>query len=323
MAVTKVKEWSSWAGWRDPPGLVRLDPPREPRNEIGANREFLDAVIAMVHEYAQFWPLTLRQCHYRLLTRDLYRARAGLYTNTRANYNALSDLLGRARVLGELPWEALTDPTRDWTHLYAHPDLPAFVRHELELFLANYQRLLLRSQPAHIELVCEKTTAIGIIEQAVGDFTLQVGRSGGQSSVDFIHRASQRFWESGKLWMVLLLAGDLDKSGGDICDAWVRGLRDDHGLGEKLRAYRVAVTQDQVDEYGLKPAPKEEGLISTAYELEAFEPAELQDVVQTALGNVLDMSLLERERRRYRRELEELTKLRSDIHRYLARKIKA
>lgn len=331
MTARRLPRSALWADWTDPPGLVRLDPPPEPRGQIGPRRQpLLDAVVELLEQYRGLWPLTVRQVHYRLLPRGVVRdTRDGkLYVNDPNSYKVLSDVLTIARVHGVVPWEALHDPTRDWTDLFAHPDLPAFVADELALFLTHYHRLLLQTQPVHVDLIIEKTTAVGIVAAAVTDLILPVGRGGGQTSADMIHRAAERFRASGKDRAVVLIGGDLDKSGDDIPLNWARCLRDEHGLGDQLRAYKIAVTEAQVGEYALKGVPAKDGQErdgddgATAYELEAFEPDVLQAVIRAGVESVLDLDLVEKERRKYRRELKRLEQLRADACRYLSRKLK-
>jgi hypothetical protein len=300
------------SGKPDSTPLWLITPPPKRRRKIGRLKEpMLQAVFAVFKQYRELLPITVRQLHYRLLIRHVITnaRRRTLYRNTKACYNDLCDLTGRARLEGRLPWAWLHDPTRDWTPNYVRPDRDAFVRDELTVFLEGYRRNLLQSQRVHIEVVCEKTTAVDIIAAAVRQFGLPVGRGGGQASTDFIHRVAERFRASGKCAGVLLVAGDSDKSGDDICDNWVRGLRDEHGLGDWLSAYKVAVTPDQVRQYGLAGWQRDG---QTAYELEAFEPDVLQAVVRDAVTSVIDVDLFERERRKWRRELRELEQMRAD-----------
>jgi ParB-like chromosome segregation protein Spo0J len=93
-----------------------------------AKRPMLDAAIAVIEQYRDYWPLTLRQIHYRLLTRhvlrnankpETYKNKRGVHNNRYVNnlesYKDLSDLLTRARLIEEVPWESMHDPTRPRT----------------------------------------------------------------------------------------------------------------------------------------------------------------------------------------------------------------
>lgn len=88
--------------------------------EIGERRsEFLAAVKGVVQDLEQFWPVTVRTVHYRLLnnpplTQVTSEANERWrYRNDVASYNKLSDLLTLARYHSHVPWRAIADATRE------------------------------------------------------------------------------------------------------------------------------------------------------------------------------------------------------------------
>ena len=80
--------------------------------------EFLAAAVDVINRLENFWPLTVRQVHYKLLndppltqvTKE--RNEHWRYRNDTASYNRLSSLFVSARYLGHVPLTALDDPTR-------------------------------------------------------------------------------------------------------------------------------------------------------------------------------------------------------------------
>jgi hypothetical protein len=89
-----------------------------------------------------------------------------------------------------------------------------------------------------------------------------------------------------------------------VCAAWTRELRDEHGIEGQIRACKVAVNPEQVEEYDLQPIPLKDGESKSAqtkadryreehgdnvYELEAFEPDVLQAILRNAIRDVLDL----------------------------------
>lgn len=272
-------------------------------------RPMLDAAVAVLEQYRSYWPLTLRQVHYRLLTRQVLRnAKTGLpYTNTSQSYKDLSDLLNRARLLGLVPWESMHDPTRPRTDWRQWENAGAYVREELDGLLGGYKRNLLQTQPAYVELVVEKITVQDIAERAAGHYHVPVGVGRGYTSATSLDETADRFFASGKDHFVLLIAGDLDPEGENISATWGGCLRDEHGV-TNLTTVKVGVNPDQVREFGLQPLPVKESSSRAAgfaavhgtsvYELEAFEPEQLQRVIRDAIRGVLDLRLFAEEQRK-------------------------
>ena len=272
-------------------------------------RGMLDAAVAVVEQYRDYWPLTLRQIHYRLLTRSVLRnARTGLkYDNSQKAYKDLSDLLSRARLEELVPWESMHDPTRPRTEWEQWNNVGEYMRGELDSFLCGYHRDLLQSQPAYVELVVEKITVQEIAERAAYSYRVPVGVGRGYASVTALEETAARFFASGKDEFVLLIASDLDPEGENISETWGACLRDEHGV-ENLKVVKVGVNPEQVAEYGLSPLPVKDTSSRAAgytaehgesvYELEAFEPSVLQQIIRDAIRKTLDMEMFAKERER-------------------------
>jgi hypothetical protein len=300
-----------------------------------AKGPMLRAAMAIIGQYKKYWPLTLRQIHYRMLTRNVLRHACrpeSLYANTQQCYKDLSDLLSRARLAGLVPWESMHDPTRPQTRWRQWDNVGLYMRDQAESFLTGYKRNLLQSQPAYVELVVEKITVHDIANRAASYYHVQVGVGRGYSSVTCLDETADRFFASGKDQMVMLIAGDFDPDGENICETWAACLRDEHGIGD-LTTVKVGVNPDQVRTFNLSPLPLKEGASKSAktkaakfaaehghqvYELEAFEPDQLQRIIRDAIRDVLDMNLFAQEQRKesedarhlmaYRKQVQELLK---------------
>jgi hypothetical protein len=285
-------------------------------------RAMLDAAIAVLEQYRDYWPLTLRQIHYRLLTRNVPRnttPKKGqsivIYDNSQEAYKDLSGLLTRARLTGEVRWESMHDPTRPRTRWRQYDSVAEYTREQLDAFLCGYKRNLLQSQSAYVELVVEKITAQEIAERAAGYFHVPVGVGRGYTSTTSLDETAERFRASGKEKMILLIAGDLDPEGEDASSYWDRCLRDEHGV-EYLTTVKVAVNPDQVEQFNLPPLPMKESSSRAAgfkaahgdevYELEAFEPDQLQAIIRDAIQQVLDMELFAAEQTKEREDARHL-----------------
>jgi hypothetical protein len=76
----------------------------------------LQAVREVLQAQRAYWPLSVRQVHYRLLGPDaplLHASKSdSQYRNDKASYRAAIDILARGRVAGLIPWQAIDDLTR-------------------------------------------------------------------------------------------------------------------------------------------------------------------------------------------------------------------
>lgn len=296
----------------------------------GPKRPMLDAAVAILNQYRGYWPLTLRQIHYRMLTRNVLRNAAkpnSLYVNTQKSYKDLSDLLTRARLLGEVPWESMHDPTRPKTEWRQWDGVGPYAREQLDTFLGSYKRNLLRTQPAYVEIVVEKLTVHDIAKRAAGHFHVPVGVGRGYTSVTSLEATAERFRASGKDRFVLLIAGDLDPEGEDICRSWAASLHDEHGIAN-ITPVKVGVNPDQVQKYNLAPLPMKASSSRAAgfaaahgnsvYELEAFEPDQLQAIIRDAIRGVLDLERFAEEQRRESEDARQLMACRAKVQELLA-----
>jgi hypothetical protein len=299
-------------GRLDDAGLRILDPSTARRRSgiSPAKRPMLDAAVMVIDQYEDYWPLTLRQIHYRLLGRFVLRHTKkpkSVYVNTEQCYKDLSNLLTRARLAGEVPWESMHDPTRPRTAWLKWDSAGPYVREQLDGFLLGYRRELLQSQPAYLELVVEKITVQDIAERAAGYFQVPVGVGRGYTSVTSLEETARRFRRSNKDQFVLLIAGDFDPEGENICQTWAACLRDEHGIDD-LTVAKIGVNPDQIARYELAPLPVKTTSSRAAgfqaahgrdvYELEAFEPDQLQAIIRDAIRDVLDLDLFAEEQRR-------------------------
>jgi hypothetical protein len=76
---------------------------------------FLHAVQNVVEANREYWPMTDRRVHYLLLNDPPLRHDRkpnSRYLNDHASYKALTNLLVRARLTGDVPIEAIEDSTR-------------------------------------------------------------------------------------------------------------------------------------------------------------------------------------------------------------------
>ncbi len=313
---------------------VQLSGTRRRKGISQAKGSMLAAVQRILGERAEFWPLSDRSVHYALLNNPALRHAAkpdSAYANDRASYQDLTDLLTRARLTGQIPWEAIADETRPVVTWQADPNVQAFLRRELDGLFQGYWRNYQRSQANHIEIVAEKLTVRGIVEPVAQDYCVPLTIGRGYCSIGPRRDLAERYRRSGREKLIVLLLSDFDPDGENIAASFARSLRDDFGI-DQVTAVKVALTAEQVRALGLPPQMKAKSGASTyakftaehgedVFELEALPPAELQRLLREALDAVIDHDAFQAEIEAERSEAAFLEGVRQRVRRALAKDI--
>jgi hypothetical protein len=283
------------------------------RSEISERKqEFLQAAIRVIRSLERFWPLTVRLVHYRLLNNPPMRntsigKQRSRYQNDKKSYFDLCDLLTRARLLGLVAWEAITDETRPTSGLRFDNDIAQFIDRQSYNFLRGYRRNLLQSQSDHIELILEKMTVQGIVEPIARKYCLPMTVGRGYCSIDPRHEIVQRYRMSGKDQLKLLVCSDFDPDGEEIAESFARSIRDDFGVTDVV-AIKTMLRQDQVKEWQL-PTNFESAKTTSSnytkfisrfqsedvYELEAIPPAIIEQSITETIESNIDLDAFNRE----------------------------
>ena len=103
-----------------------------------AKKPMLDAVLKVLKDRRQFWPLSVRQVHYALLNDPplKHAAKPGSrYSNDVESYKNLDSLLVRARLNGTVARAAIADETRPVTTWTVFRDPQPFIRDALSNLL--------------------------------------------------------------------------------------------------------------------------------------------------------------------------------------------
>jgi hypothetical protein len=309
-----------------------MEQAQQKRRGIGPKRrELLESVQLVLNELRSFWPLTLRQLYYQLVSR-------GIIENSLEKYKQLSALLTKARLAGLVPWEALEDRAREMLYSGGWANQRAFVEVEIERFLEGYRRDLMQSQPHVLELWIEKDALSQIVHNVARNYCIPVVVARGFSSVSYLHECRSRVERNAKVGKrtKILYFGDLDPSGWEMLPAMMRTLQVEMELGDLVEGIRCALLPSQVEHYQLPHSieamkqsdprtPKFKAMLrqqgypdDLAVELDALPPALLQGLVRQAIESHLDMTLFEQECRRQEVEHSQLGTLRSKVRAMLA-----
>jgi hypothetical protein len=292
---------------------------------------FLEAICGVVETYKEFWPLTDRVIHYRLLNDpplrnagkpDQYlrknKKRENVlvhnrYANVNECYKDTCDIVSRARLIKKISWAAIGDETRPVVTWDVHQGIGSFLKKQFDGFLKGYWRDLMASQPNHVEIVGEKNTIEGIIRPVAMQYTIPYTIGRGYASLDPRHKMAVRFRKSGKENLILLVLSDFDPEGDDIPHSFARSMRDDFGI-KNIKAFKVGLTLDQVERLRLPPklkakesSSRHDGFVAKygkdVHELESVEPDQLQGMLDESIRSVIDIDRFNAERKK---EMEEI-----------------
>jgi hypothetical protein len=299
--------------------VIELAPARKRCKISGAKILFLNAIIGILNTYRKFWPLTDRQIHYYLLNDPplIHASKPhSIYVNHKDSYKALTELLTRARLAGDIPFHCIHDPTRP-VETWRHPQSVApFVRQEVDYFLKGYRRDLMQSQANHFEIVAEKNTVAGLVKTVAGEYSIPYTIGRGYSSLPPRHAMAERFKKSKKDKLIIIVASDHDPEGDDIPESFARSMRDDFGI-DAVVAVKAALTFDQTRGMTLStdqltpPKPtssrhkkfvKKYGADANVYELESVPPDDFQDLLHHAIGSLIDVEAFNAEVDRERQD---------------------
>lgn len=274
----------------------------------------------ILREYGrQGFDLTLRQLYYQFVAR-------GLIPNRQAEYNKLGSIVNDARLAGKIDWHHITDRTRYVRTFPVDESVEDAIRTTAEAYSID----LLEGQEAHVEVWVEKDALVSVVDRACREFTTPYLSCRGYVSQSEMWRAGQRLarkLQDGKRITVLHL-GDHDPSGidmtrdidqrlGDFVFAHSPEHVDNGNFAEWFNVNRIALTMDQIDQYGPPPNPakltdsRSDVYIAEygdeSWELDALEPQVIVDLIEEHLRDLLDEELLEDRRAKEEQEREILT----------------
>lgn len=287
---------------------------------LGKSETYLGTVDEILSELRSYWPLTLRQVYYQLVSRLVIE-------NNKNEYKKLSYILTKARLDGKMPWEAIEDRTRSMSGGGGWIDAKRFELASVQGFLSGYARDLLQSQKTALEIWLEKDALSKVCQRAANPFGVPVVVAKGFSSITYVNRCRNRVEASlreGKRTRILYF-GDLDPSGWFMLPCMMETLQAEMKLGRSVEGIRCALTKEQVAKHRLPRNPdafKPKDSRAAAYrrihgtlavELDALRPDVLEKIVTDAIRRNLDLSEFKREKEREAEDLRYLDGQRSRV----------
>ena len=264
--------------------------------------EFLAKAQQVIQESHEYWPLTVRRVHYLLLNDPPLKhdkKPGSIYVNDKNSYKALTNLLSRARLAGDVPMGAIEDSTRPVQLGGGFSTFEEFVAAEMDDFLMRYSRDLMQGQPHHVEIILEKNALRTVIQSVARDYCIPITTSRGYSSIGPRYDVAMRFRRSGKTRLVLLMLTDFDPDGEQIANSFANSLFSDFGI-RGIKAIKVALTAEDVAKYDL-PSDMDAKVTSPNYqkfikkfnstkvvELDAAPVTLLQSKLREAIESVID-----------------------------------
>lgn len=259
------------------------------KNFKPATMRIIAQATQIIDEYLDMgFSLTLRQLYYQFVARDLI-------SNTQQSYKRLGGIINDARLAGLIDWESIEDRTRNLKK-NLHLNGP---RHAIQVVRDQYGIDMWANQPKRVEVWIEKEALVGVIERVCTEMDVPFFACRGYVSQSEQWRAYKRAHRNRFVDQdtVVLHLGDHDPSGIDM----TRDNQDRLDLfmgGPGVTVERIALTMDQIDEYGPPPNPAKVTDSRWAsythrygyesWELDALDPTMLQELILEKVKNHRD-----------------------------------
>jgi hypothetical protein len=273
-----------------------------PWSPKAATLALLELVRAVLAEYEDYLPLTLRQIFYRLVG-------AHDYEKTEQAYDRLCEHLNRARRARLIPMDVI----RDDGGVVEEPDHWTGAEQFWDSVRANAEEFTLdRSdgQRSRLVVICEAAGMVPQLARVADPFGVTVMSGGGFDSLTDKHTFAAELAEHDRQTEVLHI-GDHDPSGVSMFLAFLEDVKAfTRDLGGNAAFTRLAVTPEQITRYRLPTAPPKatdkRAFSGRTCQAEALAPDVLANILRSAIEQRLDRRIYERVLKRERQVRREL-----------------
>ena len=207
----------------------------------------LDAVRAILEQYRDHLPLTLRQIFYRLVGTDQLNKAETEYAN-------LCELINRARRARIIPMDAIRDDgfIGGMGIRTGYANAEEFIQ-DVRDMAGSYTRDRQAGQERRLVLFCEAGGMVPQLERVATPYGVPVKSSGGFDSTTVKH-AIAKAWRHGPV--TVLHVGDFDPSGECMFGALSEDVRAfSESFGGDVEFIRLAVNAEHIALYDLPTAP--------------------------------------------------------------------
>lgn len=252
-------------------------------------KRIIDIANTIIAEYtAQGYILTLRQLYYQFVARDFIR-------NTFRDYKNLGNIINDARLAGLIDWLDIEDRVRTVGILQTWNNQSDFANEAVNWFHLDFWE----DQKYRIEIWVEKDALAGVIERTANRYRCSYLACRGYVSQSEAWRTGQRIqvYNAGGQSIKIIHLGDHDPSGIDMTRDNRERINMLSEFGD-VEIIRVALNQDQVEEYNPPPNPakftdrryadyeREHG--TESWELDALEPQVIDRIISAEIEKYID-----------------------------------
>ena len=279
---------------------------RKPWSWTPQNKARAADIKAVLDDMRKYWPITERELYYRLIpVSGKHWERCGKHKGEQVNVNlALGRTLKWMRIHNMVPMSCIKDTHRTLTIKQGWDDMEDFVSDQLDFSFWSYNRCVAQDQPRYIEVWIEKDAAFDRVKPVADEFCRRVMICRGYNSVTFqanYYLRAKAAQEQGQIPTVLYF-GDWDPSGVNMIYAAMQTIQDELGL-DGVEYIRCGINPEHFDhlkkdpvalkttDKRAKPFIKKYG--TTCYELDAFHPEALKNLVRESIVAFTDMEILE------------------------------
>jgi len=282
-------------------------------------------VLSVVEELEDYWPLTLRQIFYQVISQNLHEQDHWMWAGKPVNvYNAMVPLVKWMRIDNRLGWNVVHDEHRSVHYFQRFEDTDEFIQQETRNFLTGYTRCKAQGQPRHIEIWLEKQTLLHIIKDIGERYCRRIVVCRGYNSFSFqtdFYRRAKNAIAAGQTPTVLYL-GDWDPSGVDMLTAAAQTLQEELGL-YAIEYHRIGINPEHFDMVPADPLTAKptdtrakkfiENYGDVCYELDALHPEELRELTEEGILDFTDLDIFDAHDELEGPEIQKMAELRESV----------
>jgi hypothetical protein len=210
---------------------------------------------------------------------------------TDAGYNQVQNRLTLMRRSGRISYDWISDSTRRGYHVPVYNSASDFVRSMSQ----HYRADMWQSTDTYVEVWAESRSVASVIQDDCEELAVSLYPCGGFSSITLAYdgaRTINHFTDHGRKRAFIVYVGDYDPAGVIIDGSLEREIRKHLDPEIDLLFDRVAISEEQIDQYDLPTRKRKSGdrrslHVKETVEAEAMPAWIMRDLVRTAIESFL------------------------------------